>query len=169
MRDFRHHESHRGQSYGLSTSRHLQGGRSGDSFFLAAGVDGRHPDGEAECFARRESDRHCFLSSARRLAAREVTRFHQRASFARDIDRVGRSCTGSGFSELSSLAEARRVTSSESDCATRRGHFASAFAEESMVGQIKMPNKIAAHNAGWRSQFRFAGSVFWSGVCELGR
>jgi len=32
-----------------------------------------------------------------------------------------------------------------------------------------MPNKIAAHNAGWRTQFRFAGSVFWSGVCELHR
>jgi hypothetical protein len=31
------------------------------------------------------------------------------------------------------------------------------------------PNKIAAHNAGWRTQFRFAGSVFWSGVCELVR
>ena len=30
-----------------------------------------------------------------------------------------------------------------------------------------MANKIAAHNAGWPSQFRFAGSVFWSGVCEL--
>ena len=30
-------------------------------------------------------------------------------------------------------------------------------------------NKIAAHNAGWPSQFRFAGSVFWSGVCEFGR
>jgi hypothetical protein len=33
----------------------------------------------------------------------------------------------------------------------------------------KVPNKIAAHNAGWRSQFRFADSVFWSGVCELAR
>jgi hypothetical protein len=31
------------------------------------------------------------------------------------------------------------------------------------------PNKIAAHNAGWRTQFRFAGSVFWSGVCDLVR
>jgi hypothetical protein len=30
-------------------------------------------------------------------------------------------------------------------------------------------NQITAHNAGWPSQFRFAGSVFWSGVCELGR
>jgi len=28
-------------------------------------------------------------------------------------------------------------------------------------------NKITAHNAGWRSQFRFAGSVFWSSVCEF--
>jgi len=47
-----------------------------------------------------------------------------------------------------------------------------------MVGQIKMPNNIAAHNAGWRlsavavlwrdKQFHFAGSVFWSSVCELG-
>ena len=30
-------------------------------------------------------------------------------------------------------------------------------------------NKITAHNAGWRSQFRFAVSVFWSGVCEFWR
>jgi hypothetical protein len=32
-----------------------------------------------------------------------------------------------------------------------------------------MSNKITAHNAGWRTQFRFAGSVFWSGVCEFYR
>jgi hypothetical protein len=31
------------------------------------------------------------------------------------------------------------------------------------------PNKIAAHNAGWRLQFRFADGVLWSGMCELGR
>ena len=31
------------------------------------------------------------------------------------------------------------------------------------------PNKITAHNAGWRSQFRFAVSVFWPGVCEFQR
>ena len=31
------------------------------------------------------------------------------------------------------------------------------------------PNKITAHNAGRRSQFRFAVSVFWSGVCEFYR
>ena len=40
-----------------------------------------------------------------------------------------------------------------------------------MVGEHQlrsdMPNKITAHNAGWRSQFRFAGSVFWPGVCEF--
>ena len=30
------------------------------------------------------------------------------------------------------------------------------------------PNQITAHNAGWPSQFRFAVSVFWSGVCEFG-
>jgi hypothetical protein len=29
------------------------------------------------------------------------------------------------------------------------------------------PNKITAHNVGWRSQFRFAVNVFWSGVCEF--
>jgi hypothetical protein len=34
---------------------------------------------------------------------------------------------------------------------------------------MKMSNKIAAHNAGWPSQFRFAVSVSWSGVCELAR
>lgn len=33
----------------------------------------------------------------------------------------------------------------------------------------KMPNKITAHNAGWRNQVRFAGSVSWSGVCEFYR
>ena len=32
-----------------------------------------------------------------------------------------------------------------------------------------VPNKIAAHNAGWLSQFRFAVHGFWPGVCELGR
>ncbi len=32
-----------------------------------------------------------------------------------------------------------------------------------------MANKITAHNAGWPSQFRFAVSVFWSGVCEFYR
>jgi len=32
-----------------------------------------------------------------------------------------------------------------------------------------MANKITAHNAGWRTQFRFAGSVFWSGVAEFYR
>jgi hypothetical protein len=26
------------------------------------------------------------------------------------------------------------------------------------------PNQIPTHNAGWRTQFRFAGNVFWSGV-----
>ena len=35
---------------------------------------------------------------------------------------------------------------------------------------MKSPhNQITAHNAGWPSQFRFAGSVFWSGVCEFHR
>jgi hypothetical protein len=42
-----------------------------------------------------------------------------------------------------------------------------------------MPNQITAHNAGWRfsayakatvdRQFRFAGGVFCSGVCEFYR
>ena len=32
-----------------------------------------------------------------------------------------------------------------------------------------MPNKITAHNAGWSPQFRFADSVFCSGVCEFQR
>ena len=31
------------------------------------------------------------------------------------------------------------------------------------------PNQITKHNAGWRIQFRFAGTVFWSGVCEFRR
>jgi hypothetical protein len=30
-------------------------------------------------------------------------------------------------------------------------------------------NKITAHNAGWRFQFRFAGGVLWPGVCEFWR
>ena len=35
---------------------------------------------------------------------------------------------------------------------------------------LKMkPNQITAHNAGWRFQFRFAVSAFWSGVCEFWR
>jgi hypothetical protein len=34
---------------------------------------------------------------------------------------------------------------------------------------MMQPNKITAHNAGWRLQFRFAGGVFWSGVCEFRR
>jgi hypothetical protein len=32
-----------------------------------------------------------------------------------------------------------------------------------------VPNKITAHNAGWRIQFRFAVDVFGSGVCEFWR
>jgi hypothetical protein len=35
--------------------------------------------------------------------------------------------------------------------------------------QKEQPIKITAHNAGWQTQFRFAGSVFWSGVCEFHR
>jgi hypothetical protein len=34
---------------------------------------------------------------------------------------------------------------------------------------ILLPNQITAHNAGWPSQFRFAGGVFWSAVCEFCR
>ena len=34
---------------------------------------------------------------------------------------------------------------------------------------MKQPNQITAHNAGWRTQFRFAGGVFWSGVREFRR
>jgi hypothetical protein len=30
-------------------------------------------------------------------------------------------------------------------------------------------NQITAHNAGWPSQFRFAGNVFWPGVREFYR
>jgi len=33
----------------------------------------------------------------------------------------------------------------------------------------RVPNKITAHNAGWPLQFRSAGNVFWSGVCEFYR
>jgi hypothetical protein len=31
------------------------------------------------------------------------------------------------------------------------------------------PNQLTAHNAGWRTQFRFAGGITWSGVCEFHR
>jgi hypothetical protein len=31
----------------------------------------------------------------------------------------------------------------------------------------ELSNQITAHNAGWRTQFRFADGVFWSGVCEF--
>jgi transposase len=41
-----------------------------------------------------------------------------------------------------------------------------AILEEYLQG---IGNKITAHNAGWPSQFRFAVSVFWSGVCEFMR
>jgi hypothetical protein len=33
----------------------------------------------------------------------------------------------------------------------------------------KVPNQITAHNAGWRSQFRFAVHGLVSGVCEFYR
>ena len=33
----------------------------------------------------------------------------------------------------------------------------------------KMPNKITAHNAGWRTQFRYRGSRHQPGVCEFCR
>jgi len=32
---------------------------------------------------------------------------------------------------------------------------------------IQKANQITAHNAGWPSQFRFAGDVFWPGVCDF--
>ena len=35
--------------------------------------------------------------------------------------------------------------------------------------RAKQANKITAHNAGWPSQFRFAVTGFWSGVCDLCR
>jgi hypothetical protein len=31
----------------------------------------------------------------------------------------------------------------------------------------KGPNKITTHNAGWRSQFCFAVTGFWSGVAQF--
>jgi hypothetical protein len=34
---------------------------------------------------------------------------------------------------------------------------------------MMMPNQITAHNAEWLSEFRFAGDVCWSGVCEFYR
>ena len=37
------------------------------------------------------------------------------------------------------------------------------------INDMNTANKIAAHNAGWRSQFRFPGSRHWSGVCEFWR
>ena len=43
------------------------------------------------------------------------------------------------------------------------------FRKIEIMMERRLSNKIAAHNAGWTSQFRFAGSVLWSGVCELGR
>jgi hypothetical protein len=41
--------------------------------------------------------------------------------------------------------------------------------EMELVVMNKKPNHVTAHNAGGRSQFRFAGSAFWSGVCEFWR
>jgi hypothetical protein len=38
-----------------------------------------------------------------------------------------------------------------------------------MTGETGMPNQITAHNAGCPSQFRFAVSVFWPGVCKFHR
>jgi hypothetical protein len=35
--------------------------------------------------------------------------------------------------------------------------------------QRNVVNQIAAHNAAWPSQFRFAGNGFWSGVCAFYR
>ena len=32
---------------------------------------------------------------------------------------------------------------------------------------VDAANNITAHDAGWRTQFRFAVSVLWSGVCEF--
>ena len=30
------------------------------------------------------------------------------------------------------------------------------------------PNQVTTHNAGWRTQFRFAGNVFWSSTSSIG-
>jgi hypothetical protein len=38
-----------------------------------------------------------------------------------------------------------------------------------VISRRKMHNQITAHNTGWPSQFRFAGIVFCSGVCEFRR
>jgi len=33
----------------------------------------------------------------------------------------------------------------------------------------RIAQQVTAHNAGWPSQFRFAGDAYWSGVCEFWR
>jgi hypothetical protein len=51
---------------------------------------------------------------------------------------------------------------SRADC-TRSGDLPKVWMD---TAKMTKPNQVTAHNAGWRTQFRFAGSVFWSGVCE---
>ena len=79
-----------------------------------------------------------------------------------------------GISEMGSAArtsasEVQRLTSDENEFVRR----AAAEALKSITGRAQAgqdwANKITAHNAGGRSQFRFAVLVFWPGVCEFNR
>ena len=36
-----------------------------------------------------------------------------------------------------------------------------------MMSHKQTPDQITAPNAGWRTQFRFAAGVLWSGACEF--
>ena len=56
------------------------------------------------------------------------------------------------------------------DCFWRRGGSVlrpRVLCQEMEGREMSLPNQITAHNAGWRSQFRFAGRVLLSGMCEF--
>jgi hypothetical protein len=79
-----------------------------------------------------------------------------------------------GISEMGSAARSsasavQRLTSDEIEFVRR----AAAEALKSITGRAQAgqdsANKLTAHNAGGRSQFRFAVLLFWPGVCEFNR
>ena len=74
-----------------------------------------------------------------------------------------------GSAARSSASEVQRLTSDENEFVRRAAAEAlKSIIRRAQAGQDSA-NIITAHNAGGRSQFRFAVLVFWPGVCEFNR
>jgi hypothetical protein len=140
MRTLRFHEGHRRQGHRLSSSRHLQGGCSGHPCFATTRMERWHRDSQI-VFISKASSFHRIFPPSRRLTHHHFTRVHQGADTPGNFDRVGRTRAGTYVSQFASASEARRITSTPTHRAIRRGDSASAFTEESLVGQMTLANK----------------------------